>query len=84
MIVFILLAAVWLGLGWIGAAYIYNYFQSEWFEQAADTESKDATFFWLVLAGPITILSVLTYEDGVVRQYGPRFFRYKYIDGVRQ
>lgn len=81
MIVIALFVIMWFGMGIYGSACGYNYLETE-HPQGPDIESE--TFIFACCAsviGPFNLVGVLL--SGFTA-YGPRFHRFKYINGVRQ
>lgn len=82
IIVLVILGFIWFSCGILSASYRYNYFQSEWPEIAEEDERKD--FIEAIHRIPLGIIDLLTTFSFKQQVYGPRFRRYKYINGIRQ
>jgi len=78
-----LVIGFWFILGIIAGAYEYNFYQSRWPSIAEQGEPEDFRSAWgfSVFCGLISLIVAIEMGHCL---YGPRFRRYKYINGVRQ
>jgi len=82
MTFFIAFALLWIVLGIFDYGYSYNHFQMKYPTIAEEMEQEDFRLSVVFgFSGPFSLLASLILG---LNDYGFRFRRYKYINGVRQ